>query len=294
VTEPLRQFKRMLIGLPHRAEDYAGVGVSAKVADLLGVRLVATFVEDTTLFEAAALPCVREWRPLGGGWRPMEASQLDREFERAAAAARRYFHHAVGTTRVEASFNVVRGSAAEVVGSAAMADDIIVLIEPRNPAERITQQFTRLVEGAFDGAAAVMIVPSRIVRTAGPVAAVMLDADDPSIRSALAIAAAAGEGVIVLGPAPSKLEPVVGELAEAAGVRIEFAPRVREPVDAESLLATLAPMNERMVVMRREERTQKKVSALALQRRIPILLMEAKKDGAERNAVGCPERGPRE
>jgi hypothetical protein len=274
MMEPQAGFKRMLVGLPHSAADYTGVGVSAKLADLLGLRLVATFIQDATLADLAALPFVREWRPLGGGWSPIEALQLDREFDRAAVAARQYFREAVGTTPVEASFNVARGSAADVIGSAATANDIIVVIEPCNPAERITQQFTRLVDSALEAAAAVMLVPSRIVRTAGPIAAVVLDRNDPSIHSALAIAAAAKESVVVLGPAPASVEPIIAELADAAGVRIELAPSIREPVDAASLLASLAPLNERMVVMRRGAAIQKGAAAVASQRRIPVLLTE--------------------
>lgn len=282
MTEPRAEFKRMLVGLPHSAADYAGVGASARLADLLGLRLVATFIQDTTVAELAALPCVREWRPLGGGWRPIEAPQLDREFEGAVASARRCFHAAVGATGVEASFNVARGSAADVIGSAATAEDIIVVIEPRNPVERVTQQFTRLVDAALEATAAVMVVPSRIARTVGPIVAVVLDRHDPSIRSALAIAAAANESVVVLGPASASVEPMVAELAHAAGVRLELAPVIREPIDIASLLTSLAPLNERMVVMRREAAMQKGVPLIAAQRRIPILLMEAERNAATR------------
>jgi hypothetical protein len=130
--EPRAKFERMLVGLPHSAGDYAAVGATAKLAQLLGIRLVATLIQDVTLAELAALPCVREWRPLGGGWGPIEAQKLEREFERAAAAARQCFHEAVGPIRVEASFNVTRGSAADVIGSAATANDIIAVIEPRD------------------------------------------------------------------------------------------------------------------------------------------------------------------
>jgi hypothetical protein len=277
MTEGRGEFKRMLVGLPHSPADYAAVGMTANLADLLGLRLIATFVQDTTLADLASLPCVREWRPLGGGWGPIEAPQLDREFERAVAAARHCLREAVGAARAEASFQVARGSAADLIGSAANVDDIIVVIEPGNPAERVTQQFTRLVTAAFEAAAAVMMVPSRVARTAGPIAAVVLDRDDPSIRSALAIAAAVKERLVVLGPAPAEVTPLVAQLADAAGIRIEVAPAVREPFDAASLRASLAPLDERMVVMRREAAIQMGAPAVASQRRVPILLTEAER-----------------
>jgi hypothetical protein len=274
MTEARTEFKRMLVGLPHSAADYAAVALSAKLADLLGLRLVATFVQDTTLADLAALPCAREWRPLGGGWGPIQAPQLDREFERAAAAARQCLREAVGAAQAQSSFQVARGSAADLIGSAANANDIIVVIEPGNPAERVTQQFTRLVTAAFEAVAPVMLVPSRIARTVGPIAAVVLERDDPSIRSALAIAAAVNEHLVVLSPAPAEVAPVVAQLADAVGVRIEVAPAVREPFDAASLRASLAPLDERMVVMCRRAAIQKGAPAVASQRRIPILLTE--------------------
>ena len=63
------------------------------------------------------------------------------------------------------------------------------------------------------------------------------------------------------------------ELAADAGVRIEVAPAVPEPIDAASLLASLAPQ-------RTHGRdapgggVQKAAAAVALQRRIPLLLTE--------------------
>ena len=63
--------------------------------------------------------------------------------------------------RIEASFNVAKGSSEAVMATSAAADDIIVIIEPRNPAERVTQQFTRVLDAAFGFAVTVMVVPSR-------------------------------------------------------------------------------------------------------------------------------------
>src|SRR3974390_294285 len=85
------EFSRMVLGLPQSRADYAGVRATAELAELLGLNLVATFVEDASLVEMASLPGMRELRPLGGGWRPIELSQLTRELERAAQAAQRLF-----------------------------------------------------------------------------------------------------------------------------------------------------------------------------------------------------------
>jgi len=72
MNETRVDFKRMLVRLPQNAGDYAAVGVMAQLADLMGASVVATFVQDAELVEMAALPCVRELRPFGGGWHPIE------------------------------------------------------------------------------------------------------------------------------------------------------------------------------------------------------------------------------
>ena len=89
------------------------------------------------------------------GWRlaPDRGAQLARELDHAAATARRLFHDVVRAARIEASFNVAKGSSEAVMAASAAADDIIVIIELRNPTERVTQQFTRLLDAAFGAAA---------------------------------------------------------------------------------------------------------------------------------------------
>jgi hypothetical protein len=268
-------FKRMLVRLPQSTHDYAAVGIAAQFAGLLGASVEATFVQDAELVDVAALPCVRELRPLGGGWHPLEGPQLVRQLDRAAATARRLFHDAVRAIRIEASFNVARGPVEDMTGSAASADDIIVIIEPRNPAERVTQQFSRLVDAAFGASVSIMVVPSRIARTAGPIAAVISGPDDPSIRTALAIAAAARERVIALGPSGSIARESMVGLADAAGVRVEAGPDVQEPFDASTLLTQLGRLNERLLVMSRGAVGDRRVPTLASLRGIPILLARA-------------------
>jgi hypothetical protein len=274
MNEPRADFKRMLVRLPQSTHDYAAVSAAAQLAGLLGASMVATFVQDADLADLAALPCVRELRPLGGGWHPIEGPQLARQLDQAAETARRLFHDAVRAVRIEASFNVASGPV-EGVGSTAAADDIIVIIEPRNPVERITQQFSRLVDAAFAAAVAVMVVPSRIARTAGPIAAVISGPDDPSIRTALAIAAAAREKVIALGLSGSSARDSIAKLADAAGVRVEAGPGIREPLDVSTLLSQLSRLNERLLVMSRGALGDNRVPTLASRRGVPILLARA-------------------
>jgi hypothetical protein len=95
------------------------------------------------------------------------------------------------------------------------------------------------------------------------------------LHSAVAIAAAAKERVIVLAPQGSDARESVVERAEAAGVRIEAGPVIQEPWDVSSLLTQLAHPNERLLVMSRGTVPDKCAPTIASLRGVPILLARA-------------------
>jgi hypothetical protein len=189
----------------------------------------------------------------------------------------------VRTCSIDAHLNLARGSPADVITSLAMAEDIIVIIEPRNPAARVTQQHTQLVDAAFRAAAAVMIMPSAIARTTGPIVAIALAPKESSIKAALGVAAAANERLIVVslsGDTPAFAE--LSERARAAGVRCETVALVPRPASASALALNLAGLNERLIVMNRGTFDDALAGAIASLRRIPVLVTEpdAKKSAA--------------
>lgn len=194
-------FRRMLLGLPHSAADYASVEFSARLANLLGLDLVGIFARDEGLLELALLPCVRELRASGDGWQPLDLKQLELSAHHAAASARRLFDDAAKGLRGSAQFASVKGQISEAIGSLSLAGDIIVVIEPRNPAERVTYQFRRFVNVALNTGGAVLLVPSRIVRRTGPVVAVASGEHDPSLEIAQRLAEAVREDLLVVTPA---------------------------------------------------------------------------------------------
>ena len=275
MSERRVEFKRMVLGLPQSPRDYPAVAATAQLAGLLRLDLLATFVEDATLIDVAGLPCVRELRALEGGWRPMDISQLARELEHAAATARRLFAEAMRTCSIEAEFSFVRGSAAEVIPSLAMAYDIIVLIEPGNPAERVTQQFTRLVDAAFRAAAAVMIVPSAVTRTKGPIVVIASGPDDPSIFAGLGIAAAANERLIVI-PLSNDADSFVALAgrASAVGVRFEVVSVTQRRPTASGLAMSFSHLSERLMVISRGSLDEAFPTEIASLRGIPVLVTE--------------------
>jgi hypothetical protein len=277
-------FKRMILGWPQSQADYPLVDATVKLAELLRLHLLATFADDRSLMHVAGLPFVRELRPLGAGWHSFDVGQLAAELERSSAIAHRLFDQVVRNCTVEASFRVERGTAADIVASLATAEDIVVVIEPSNPAERVTQQFTRLIEAAFRAAASVMIVPSRIARRSGPIVAVASAPEDPSIRAAAGFASMTREKLIVMGPS-ERLGSSASFAAEieAAGGRIEFVPT---PTSAAQLAADLRRWDERLLVMSRGLLDNPQVSILASLRSVPVVVMEPA--GPDRPAAASP------
>ena len=269
-----RQFKRMVLGLPQNARDYNGVAAAANLAELLGIGLSATFVEDTTLFDIAGLPCVRELRPLEGGWQPISITQLAREIEHAAATAHRLFNEATRMCTVETSFSLARGAAGDVLAGQVTAEDILVIVEPKSPGERFTRQFTQLLAAAFQAAAAVMMVPSRIARATGPVVAIAANRDDPSISAAISIAAAAGELLIVVPLSGFGSSKMLAERAAAAGVRLKITPALHSKLGQSALAGSIASLKGRLIAMTRGTLDDTSDASLSSFCAVPVLVIE--------------------
>lgn len=273
MIESALDFKRMVLGLPHNATDYASVAFTAQLAEQLGIDIVGLFVEDENLTELAALSCVRELRSLGGGWHPINAAQMAQGVGQAVNEARRRFEAAAKAIHVGARFTCARGSIAEVVSSQSSVDDIIVVIEPKNPAERVTYQYRQMAEVAFNAPAAMLMVPSNISRKTGPVVAVATDLQDSSLHAALGVAISIKEKLVVFAPR------IVGETAmrnwaRASAVPVDWRPLPGGVPGALELMSLLSGVNERFLVLSRGEANGRLPSQLASGRGVPVLLTE--------------------
>jgi len=271
-------FKRMIINLPQSPSDYAGVRTVAELSKLIGVDLVATFLEDPELIGLSALRCVRELRTAERAWRSLDAEQLARDLERAAVAARQQLAEAAQASNIHASFQLVRGTA-EDVALQVQPGDIVALIEPRHPVERITRQFTSFAESAFKAASSVMVIPSRVGRRRGPIVSIAAGAADPTIAAGSAIARAMNERLVVLNRAGRRVstqhagaDPQAGQAG--AG---EWPP---EPIQAQTLFAALADLKERLLVIPRGGLDWPSARMIASLRGIPILATDLQEAAA--------------
>lgn len=269
MTEHSQAFKRVVLPLPHSAQDYMAVAFAAEFADLMGLDLLGLFAEDDRLMNLAILPCVRALGAPGEGWHRLDAQQLERGLSLLAAEARRQFREAVKTLRVGARFDLAKGEIGETVCAQSMADDIIAIVEPANPAERMTYQFRQLLDAAIRASASALVIPSRISRRKGPVVVVASDEGDPSIRMGLSVARAVHEGLIVLSPAGGAGAAPPPALAGA--VPVQRRPIRTSGLGLAELDSLLAFTGERLVVLSRGMSADF-ASKLAFDRGVPVLV----------------------
>jgi hypothetical protein len=265
---PGADFKRMVLGLPHSANDYAAVAFTAELAALLGLDLLGIFAQDEKLVDLALLPCVREFRIAGDGWHRLDVKQLEENSIQAAADARRLFANAAKALRGGARLDLVKGQIGEIIGMRSMPDDIIVVIEPKNPAERVTLQFRRFIDMALSAPTATLLIPSRIIRRKGPVVAIAANEGDLSIPVGLRVAEAAREKLLVLTPDVTD-DTFLARPPSTAAVEYRLLPA--SEVGLAELASALALAGERLLVMGRGSNNLFP-SQVAFERGIPVLV----------------------
>ncbi len=217
---------RVILHLHQGAAESAIVRAAAELAQMLGIALHGVFVQDEALSELAALPFIREFRLGTGAWQPLDRQRLAEEQRSAAAEARRLLDEAAAALGVTRLFEIIGGDPALFIAATSQAGDIIVVAQPRLPAERLVHATARWLEAAHGCAASVMLVPQVMARRAGPVAAVVCAESDPAIGIAARIAAAAGEPLLLLVWGPSR----AGRDGDRNGARRRSAaPAYRHP-----------------------------------------------------------------
>ncbi len=243
---PPLAFKRMVIGLPQSLANQAAVNAIADLAEFLNIELLAALIADSSLHAIAGLSSVRELRIPDHGWRPIDWPQMTRDIDHAISLARQRFADAVKSCTVRTSFDVVAGT--QIMASLIRPDDIVAIIEPSHPGETITRQFSALLDATLEAARAVLILPRRIARTAGPIMALAITDDDPGIPVALEIAAALKENLIVVGATPS---PAILADAERLGVRVHQTAAAGLLAEATEIVTAPSRPRERLRVATR-------------------------------------------
>ena len=273
----LHSFKRLVLGLQPSAPDRA-MRLAVELAELLDLDLLGLFLEDDSLRELAAMPFAREFRLLGGGWHSLEVDRLAHDLAVAARGVERSFTQAAKRLSKRSQFEVMRAPVVDAITSISTTSDIVMVVEPTSAAERVSGQFSWLVEAAFRSAAAVMLVPPRIQRTKGPIVAIAMADDDPAIAAAAAIAVAAKEPLVVIeSGAEDRDNPRIAQIATNTGLTIRRVAAGNLPRDPTACLKFMRHLQERLVVMTRLPFDGAVASAIAAERQVPVLVIEPKK-----------------
>jgi hypothetical protein len=270
-----RIFKRLVLGLQPSATDQV-MCTAAAMAELLQVELIGLFLEDTSLRYLAALPFAREFRLVNGDWHAIDDVQLAGDIARAARVIERMFSNATKTMAIRHRFEIARGPFAAALQAISRSNDIVMIIEPVNAAERATQQFAWLIDAAFRSKAAVMIVPARVARVRGAVLVIAAGAGDASIDAAAAVARAAGEDLVIIdvGEVPINDADLQTHIL-ATGLSVQHAAVSQSARSSSAALDyVLHQFQERLIVLTRGVFKDRRAAAIASTRNVPVLIVE--------------------
>jgi hypothetical protein len=266
-------FGRMVLALPHSPLDYAAVEAATELAEGLGVQCLGAFVLEPAISSLSARSGAQELRSPVTGWQPVAHERLVQDIEESVETARRSFAAAARRGGADAVFQLLHGGASETLASLVRRDDIVVMIEPRHPADRITHQFRNVAEAALAASSSVMLVPSRVLRKQGPVVAVATEPNDRVIDVAANVASCMREPLFIVNAtgAPIARGTVPGERQP----RI-IASRSRGLPIERRVLADLGDAGERLIVVRRTGLDQSGLRVVADRRGVPVLMLDGR------------------
>jgi hypothetical protein len=270
-------FKRMVLRLPPSAADYNSVAVVAELARRCGLDLLGLFVRDEHLREVAAGLGSRELLSPGGGWQGLDVTRLESELRYAPATARRLFNAAVKSPRSGIQFGEADRPLADVISSQSPAEDIVVVIAPQNPAERVTYQFLHLVESAFSAPTAVLLVPSGAAPRTEEVVVIAETAGDPSLAAALNVAASAKTRLTVISPPTTDHSAFVE--ATNQGIAVQHRTMAPACFRLPETFGSPHQTNDRLIVLTRRPEDERLLPRLSSELRIPILVTEPSHTG---------------
>ena len=163
------------------------------------------------------------------------------------------------------------------VASTSQAGDIIVVAQPRLPAEELVHATAGWLETAHGCGASVMLVPQTLVRTEGAIAAVVCAESDPALAIASRLAVAAEESLLLLVSGPPKLATQATARARRAGLPASrIAVRAIAGTEPDDVVRGLGVATERLVVLTRGACGMDDAavsSRIATSRSVPVLVV---------------------
>lgn len=267
----MAQQQRIVLHLRYGSAERVTIRAAAELAHMLGLALHGVFLQDEALTELTALPFVREFRLATGAWQVLDAQRIAEEQRAAVDEARRLLDEAAAAFGVSFLFDM-GGAAASREG------DIIVVAQPRLPAEQLVHATAGWLEAAHSRGASVMLVPPALARREGPIAVVVCPESDATLTIAARLAVSAGERLLVLAWGPPEMARQAVEQARAAGLpAARIMVRQLSGVSPEQVAEALDASGERLVVLASGACGADNAavsSLLASSRGVPVLVVE--------------------
>jgi hypothetical protein len=269
--EKTPMFKRMVVGLPQSLPNYGACNVAADLAERLNIQFLAAFIADASVRALVDSPAARELRLPERNWQTIDRSRMLEDLESAATIARRRVTESTQGRSLDARFDIIED--VDAIGPFIQADDLVVVIDPAHPGERITRQFTCLLDAAVRTAAAVLVLPAHVGRTAGPVVAFATGSQDPSLRIGLQVASALQERLIVEVAEGLPLSSDMLLDAQRLGVRVEQLPAMPRTPHASAMALSSDRLNERLRVLTRSRTLDEITRLFWTARGIPLMII---------------------
>lgn len=191
------RIRRVVFSIADAASAGPAIATAAEFAQVFEVDLYGLFIEDTLVFDAAALPELRAIEPRALQWRALTAAGNAEAHALAARAVERRLLDAAAALGIAAAFQIVRGDPAATLVQRLEPSDLVVFAEPADPMARALPPYVRLVQALRDTAAAVLYVPHGARRRSGPVVVFVRGEGDPALELAREVASALRERLIV-------------------------------------------------------------------------------------------------
>jgi hypothetical protein len=271
------QHRRIILHLRYGAAEPVTIRTAAKLAHMLGLALHGVFLQDAALNELTALPFVREFRLATGVWQQLDQQRIAEEQRAAVNEARRLFDEAATSFGVTFLFDIASGEPRAFVASTSQAGDIIVVAQPRLPAEQLAHATAGWLETAHGCDASVMLVPKVLARIQGTIAAVVCAEGDPALEIATRLAIAADESLLLLISGPPDLGARAMGRARWAGLPASrILVRAIAGTEPEDVVLGLGTVTERLVVLTRGACGMDDAavsSHIATSRSVPVLVV---------------------
>lgn len=270
--------RRLLLDLCHLAQEPDGISAAAEFAQLLQRELVGVYVEDEALCSLAGLPFARELQLPAHAWSPIGTAGVEAAFREAALRLRGILQRQGSHHGVASRFECARGDPAGFVAAMSRETDILAIGLPPGPSGRAFGSFRDAWRAAMRSRAAILLLPARIARRRGPIAAILGDEGLQGAATAATLAAATGEDLLLLrGRREPEASPVaLREALRAAGLeeaRLRMLVLDRDTPEAVAQALTRAA-GRMLLLDRRRGGPDGAEDALALSEalRIPILM----------------------